>query len=305
MSDLLLKAELQKLAAVLNVSVAELGFLAHLDVPALRELRQATAAAIFDRHARGFRKLAESSRLLPNKLVAVISEKVIPPFLSAQVTGLLEPEDAVDVARRLPVAYQADICLVMDPRRAAPVLQAMPVDNVVNVAMELLRRREFMTMARFVDTLIDSQILAVSRRMQAEGLLQVGFFVEEDKRLDQLIGLLSDEQLAEILPVAAGEDGALWPQVLSLVERLGDQQRKRLAGLWHHATPAMLASFSQALIERDLWRDAVPLLASLDDGAQEIIASSLVSHADAEPPPGLLAALPDGLRRKIELALKS
>lgn len=39
MSDLLLRAELEKLAVTLNTSVAELGFLAHLDVAALRELR--------------------------------------------------------------------------------------------------------------------------------------------------------------------------------------------------------------------------------------------------------------------------
>lgn len=309
MSDLLLRAELEKLAATLGNSVAELGFLSHLDVAELRELRQATSASLFDRHAKGFQKLADSSKLLPNKLVAMITQKVIPPYLSAQVTGLLEPADAVDMAGRLPVKYQADICVVMDPRRAVAVLQVMPVDNVVQVALELMRRREFMTMARFVDALTDSQIKAVSQRMDAEGLLRVGFFVESDARLDDLLGMLSGAQLADTMSVAAANDGAMWPEVLSLVARLGDAQRHRLAALWRDATPPMLDSFNHALVERDLWREALPLLHSLDAAAQEMLATSLASHAgkprQRDLPKALLSALPDDLRRKINTAVKN
>lgn len=303
MSDLLIKAELQKLAAVLNTSLAELGFLSHLEVDALRQLRRASSAAIFDRHQKGFRKLAESTKLLPNKIVAVITEKVIPPFLSAQITGLLEPDDAVDLARRLEVGYLADVCLGMDPRRAAPVLQAMPVRTVVQVAMELLKRREFLTMAQFVDDLTDEQILAVSHDMTAEGLLRVGFYVEDDARLDQLLSMLNDDQVGQTMPVAAMDDGLLWPEILSMIARLGQQQRQRLANLWDSATPEVLQSFSTALLERGLWKDALPLLQSLDEAAQEIIASSLASHADVEVPKALLAAIPDELRAKIEMAL--
>ncbi len=309
MADLLLRAELEKLAATFDVAAAELGFLGHLEVTELRELRQHCSAALFDRHAKGFQKLADASRLLPNKLVALISEKVIPPYLSAQITGLLNPADAVDLAGRLPIQYQADICVVMDPRRAAPVLQAMPVDNVVSVALELMRRREFLTMARFVDALTDAQIQAVSQRMDAEGLLRVGFFVEQDERLDALLHMLDDNQVAQTMPVAASDDGALWPQVLSLVARLGETQQRRLAALWDTATPQMLASFNQALFERDLWREALPLLFSLDEAAQEILATSLASHADkanrSALPAGLLEALPDGLRSKLDTALNN
>ena len=306
MSDLLLRAELEKLAVTLNTSVAELGFLSHLDLSALREMRNAMSASLFDRHVKRFQKLADSTKLLPNKLVAIISEKVIPPALSAQITGLLEPAAAVDLARRLNEKYQADICVAMDPRRAAPVLQAMPVDNVIRVAMELLKRREFMTMARFVDDLTDTQIRAVSERMSAEGLLRVGFFVEQDARLDQLISMLSAEQIEQTLPAAAADEGALWPEVLSLVARLGKAQRNQLAGLLSSATPQLLDSLNQALFERDLWRDGIPLLNSLDAAAQEVVATSLASHAASLTgglPSGLLDSLNDSLRSKLTAAL--
>lgn len=307
MSDLLLRAELEKLAVTLNTSVAELGFLAHLDVQALRELRAATSAALFDRHVKRFQRLADSTKLLPNKLVAVITSKVIPPALSAQVTGLLDADDAVDLAGRLELSYLADICVAMDPRRAQPVLQAMPSATVVDVAMEMLRRRDFMPMARFVDALTNAQISAVAQRMTAEGLLQVGFFVESDERLSQLIGLLDDEQLAGTMPAAAAQDGQLWPQVLSLVERLDVTQRARLGNLLSSATPELLDSLNKALFERDLWRASLPMLEAMDDAAQEIVVAALASHADQAGEPdhldAFLQSLSDGLRRKVQIAL--
>lgn len=307
MSDLLLRAELEKLAVTLNTSVAELGFLAHLDVAALRELRAAASAALFDRHVKRFQRLADSTKLLPNKLVAVITAKVIPPAVSAQITGLLEPDDAVDLAARLDVNYLADICVAMDPRRAAPVLQAMPSTTVVEVAMEMLRRRDFMPMARFVDALTEDQISAVAQRMTSEGLLQVGFFVESEARLSQLIGLLSDAQLAGTMPAAAAQDGQLWPQVLSLVERLDETQQGRLGNLLASATPEILDSLNQALFDRDLWRASLPMLEAMDDAAQEVVVAALASHADRAGEPdhleSFLQSLSDRLQRKVQIAL--
>jgi hypothetical protein len=308
MSELLLRAELQKLALTLNAPVADLAFLSNLEMATLRELRHAISASLFDRHARRFKRLADSSKLLPNKLVAIISEKAIPASLSAQVTGLLTPAAAVDLAGRLPLGYQADICVAMDPRRALPVLQAMPASHVVQVAMEMLKRRDFMTMARFVDALTEEQISRVSQRMNAEGLLRVGFYVESPERLDQLISLLSLEQLDGVMVAAAAEDGGLWPEVFSLAERLGPLQGGRIGNLMASTTPAVLASLNTALFERDLWRAALPLLEVMNDAAQEIVIASLASHAEQNSDEdqnveAFLSSLSDGLRSKVQIAL--
>ena len=282
MSDFLLRAELEKLAAALHVPVAELMFLSHLELEELRQLRNVLSAELFDRHHERFRRLAESTRLLPNKLVALITTKVIPAYISAQVTGLLEPADAVDLARRLPVPYQADICCFLDPRRAVPVLQAMPGDNLVAVARELIKRRQFMVMARFVDALTDAQIQRVAARMDGESLLRVGFFIERDERLNQLISMLDIDQLAQTIEAAGIDDGALWPAMLSLAERLNAQQQARLGGLLADASPQVLASLNAALFGRDLWRDAAALLNAMDEAAQEVVIASLASHAEKE-----------------------
>lgn len=307
MSDLLRQAELEKLAVTLDAPLAELEFLAAYEVDTLRELRNSVSAALFDRQVKRFQRLADSTKLLPNKLVAGITTKVIPPMLSAQITGLLEPDDAVDLAQRLDVNYLADVCVAMDPRRAAPVLRAMPATTVVEVAMEMQRRRAFMPMARFVDALTDDQISAVAQRMSAEGLLHVGFFVESQARLSQLIGLLDEAQLSATMPAAAADQGALWPQALSLVERLDQTQRARLSNVLSSVSPEVLDSLSKALFEQELWRDGLPMLEAMDDAAQEIVVAALASHADQAGHPdhleSFLQSLSDGLQRKVQIAL--
>ena len=65
----------------------------------------------------------------------------------------LTPERAVDIARRLHTPFLADVCLELDPRHVRELIAAMPVKRIVEVAHELAARREYITMARFVDVL--------------------------------------------------------------------------------------------------------------------------------------------------------
>ncbi len=307
MSELLQQAELEKLAVTLDAPLSQLAFLGAYEVETLRALRNSVSAALFDRQVKRFQRLADSTKLLPNKLVAMITVKVIPPMLSAQITGLLEPDDAVDLASRLDVEYLADVCVAMDPRRAAAVLCAMPSTTVVEVAMEMQRRRAFMPMARFVDALTDEQISAVAQRMSAEGLLHVGFFVESQARLSQLIGLLDEEQLSATMPAAAADQGAMWPQALSMVERVDQTQRARLSNVLSSVSPDVLDSLTRALFEQELWREALPMLEAMDDAAQEIVVAALASHADQAGQPDHLESfaqsLSERLQRKIQIAL--
>ena len=228
MTDLSIRAELEKLALALGCPVNQLDCVAALDVAALRRLRGAVSAALFDRHAARFKRLADSTRLLPNRIVAIIAEKAIGPTLSAQIAGLIDPDDAEDLATRLPVPFQADICIQLDPRRAGPMLRAMPVEHVVTVAMELQRREAFIAMARFVDDLNDEQIDAVSRRISPEALLQVGFYVESAHRLEELVHALPPELLAHTLEAAAARNGQLWPQAVAILTALSPEGQEAL-----------------------------------------------------------------------------
>lgn len=278
MSEFALQAEHQKLARLLGCPERTVAALDGLDVNALRGLRAACTSALFDGDRASLQRVAAAARLMPGALNAVIAEKAMGPVLASRVAGLLSPRDAVDIARRVPLAFNVQVTLLLDPRSAAPMLRLMPVDLVVAVTRKVVERREYIAMARFVDALTDEQIRACMAVLDDESMLRIGFFVESMQRLEEVVGLMSDERLQQVTGVAArpalGLDGAM----LALLGGVSPDLRLRLleAALCHpdprvaanllasartHGLESLLSGLRDRLTA-DSARKLAPLLAS-------------------------------------------
>jgi hypothetical protein len=118
------RAEVLKLARLLDEDPDELGFLESVAVADLVALREGVTEVLFSAHAGVLTRLVAASRLLPTSVVAAIGERAFGPVLSARLAGLLDPERAVDMAGRLPVSFLADVAVEIDPRRASALLGA-------------------------------------------------------------------------------------------------------------------------------------------------------------------------------------
>lgn len=235
MSDLALQAEHLKLARLLGCTEAVAAGLSGLDVAAFRELRAACTSTLFDGDRASLQRVAAAARLMPGALNALIAEKAMGPVLASRVAGLLSPTAAVDIARRVPLAFNVEVTLLIDPRSAAPMLQQMPLELVVAVTREVVKRREYIVMARFVDTLTNEQIRACMEVLDDESLLRIGFFVESPQRLEEVVGLMSDARLQKVVGVAARPELDLGGAVLILLAGVSDVLRARMlqAALLH------------------------------------------------------------------------
>jgi len=262
--DLARRAEVLKLARLLGVPPEQLGYLHKLDAAVIRKLRRQATASLFDADRRSFQKVAAASKLLPAPVTALIAEKALGPLLCARIAGLLEPQRAVEIARRLDVRYLADLCLELDPRSAEDVLQSMPGERIVEVSRELARRREYITMARFVDGLSDAAIEAVMADLRDdEALLRIGFFVEDAGRLSAIIGLLPPQRLRNIVRVAADRGGELWPEALALINSVDEPQRRLMADLAAALDDEAVNRMIGATQEQGLWPAMLPMVSMM------------------------------------------
>ena len=267
------EAEVLKLARTLGVPAAKLEFMHRLPPAAIRKLRRQASASLFDAHKKLFQRVASASKLLPVPLMALIAEKAFGPLLCARTTGLLAPERAVEVAKRLPIRFLADLCLELDPSSADDVLVAMPVERVVEVSRELARRKEYITMGRFVDILGDEAIRATMADLKDdEALLRIGFFVEDEERLSQVIGLLPRARLHNIVRLAAGVDqggdAALWPEALALMNRIDEPQRRQMATLAAELDDAAVTRMVESTQSRELWPAMLPVVSLMGAASQ-------------------------------------
>ncbi len=260
MKDAATRAELVKLARILDTDVSNVEYLSYMEAKRLRALREGITDALFEKFRSSFTGFARLSSFLPLTISAKISERVLGPTLSGRIAGEMPPERAIDMAGKLSDTFLAETCLQLDPVRARPIIAGFPVDRAVAITRILLERKEYITMGRFVDVLPQSTLFAATDAISHEAdLLEISFFVENSKQLDQVIDHLSVERREAVIQAAATQD--LWPEVIATLLRIGVTPRIALAELALAQDAATLDSLIRAAAENDLW----PALLKLAD----------------------------------------
>ncbi len=279
MTSLAQHAEVLKLARVLDLPPERLEFLEKLDPLAIRALRERASAALFGAEQTAFQRIAAASRQIPAGLSAVLAERAFGSLLCARLTGLLAPDRAVDVARRLRTGFLADVCLQLDPRTSHHVLQAMPADRIAEVAAELASRGEYITMGRFVDNISDKAIHATAEALEDEALLRIGLFVENDTRLSAIMQDLPRERLQGIVRAAVGGDEELWQEAVALIQRLDEALRRRMADLAAEMEEDAIQRMIDATHEQDLWLDMLGIIAIMNpENQRRLVELSLLQE---------------------------
>ncbi|MBV9819897.1 MAG: hypothetical protein JOZ07_16315 [Solirubrobacterales bacterium] len=253
------RAEVLKLARLLQREPASLSYLERLGLDDLRALRLRVTETLFDAQSGSLRGLAGVSRLVPVGLGAAIGQSVFGPLLSAQITTQLDPERAVEMAARLPTAFLADVAIEIDPRRAAAVIARIPAPRVAEVTAELVRRGEHVTMGRYVAYLSDDAIAAALAAMDPSSTLEVAFVLEEPERLPTVMRLLPLRRWDGL--VAAAIERGLWVQALWLAGALRQRERAALIAAIERSGPAGLRSLAAAVAAHDLGDEAALLAA--------------------------------------------
>ena len=268
MSKLATRAELVKLGHTLDVEPEALDFLSEVPAEQLRSLRISIYELLFRQDRELFRRLAAGARWLPTPLTLKFVERV-GPLLTARVTAEVPSRDALQMALRTSTAFSADVLVHLDPRRTRDLLRQLPTEWVVELAQELARRGDWMTMSRFVDFFPDEVIAAVVEAIEDEGVfLRVIFFMGSKNRIDHLIRMLPQERLEHLL-LLVEEESELLPAFLSLLVHVTYAQKRKLGDLAAAQPEPVLTGFVRGADEQGLWADMLPVVAAMSDLAQQ------------------------------------
>jgi hypothetical protein len=223
------RAEIVKLARVLGVEPGELDALAGCAPATLRKLRCDVSDRLVDADRKHFAGVARASKVLPTAVAAKLAEHALGPLLAARVAALMDVDRARELARRLSPSFLADIAVEMDVRHASELIVGLPAKTIVKSATELDRRGEHVAMSMFVGHLSDEALAGVLEILSTESLLAVGFLIEAPERLDEIVGMLTDDQVTDLIVFAAEEDR--WSELLGIADFLGPEQLTRVTAL--------------------------------------------------------------------------
>lgn len=263
------RAEVVKLARVLDLPPDVLAHLA-LDATALRSVREALSASLFDASRPTLQRVAKASKLLPNGTVARVGEHVFGPLLCARIVGLLAPEHAIDLTLRMPDEFLADTSTLLDPRQAQTLIAAMPTERVVAIAALLVERGDHVTLARFVDFLSRDTIEAVIASIDDElVLLHIAAFVESETKLAELVDLIPRERLRRMIVAVGAKGGPLWLEALALAQHLDQCWKQTIGDLAAELDAAVLESMLDTARDFAAWDSVLPLIVAMSEWAQQ------------------------------------
>lgn len=232
MSDLVTRAQIVMLAQTLDVEPERLRSLERLGGHNLARLRERISNVLFDEQAEMFGRISKLAPLMPDALVAKVAEKAIPPLVGGRAGGAVgvdHPDKAAGVLSKLSVPYMADAAGYLDPRTVAVLAPKLPAAPSVAVANELMRRRDYVTAARFVDFATPELVRAFEEGIDDNaGLLLTGAMARSADRLSEIVRLFPDARMREVISEVAAGSTELQLAGLSLLARIDDDVKERL-----------------------------------------------------------------------------
>ncbi|AYF78079.1 hypothetical protein D7D52_34430 [Nocardia yunnanensis] len=265
MTSLAARAEVVKLARELQVDATELAFLLDSDPVAVRRVRQGMYRALDAPYRPMFERLAKVSALIPIGVSVAIATRFFGPMLCGMVASSLSPERAAAMIGHVPVPFLADVAPYVDPEAATPIVRQFGTDVLLPVLREMLRRKDYVTLSRFVVAASDAQLRAVLPAIESgEDMLMVAFGAELDAvadRFDLVLAELPDDRVREILAVAADQN--LFTEALTFLSLLSERTLTRVAELAAGMDPIVLTNMVTAAQREDAWTELVAVAAAM------------------------------------------
>lgn len=264
MSSLAARAEVIKLARELASEPETLDFLREAPADDLREFRQRLTHELDTPHRPMFRKLAQASKLLPNAITVKIAMKYFGPMLCGMVASELTADRAAALMNHIPVEFLADATQYVDPVAAESIIRGLDTEKMVPTMRELLRRKEYVTLARFLGAVTDEQLLSVVPLVETgEDLLMTGFYAEVNDRFETVVSELPEERIKSIVRAAVDLDR--FAEALTLMQHLTEPTRARVANAAAELGDDVLTKMIESAHREDAWAELIPVAASMTE----------------------------------------
>ncbi|MGN6605664.1 MAG: hypothetical protein ACTHMS_01450 [Jatrophihabitans sp.] len=304
MTDFLTQSQLGLLARTLHVEPDEIRSLEHLGAAALHELRERISNRLFDQHAAMFGRISKLAPLVPNAVVAKVSELAVPALVAGRAAGALgvdHPGRIEDLLSRLSAGYMADCAPHLDPRAIAVLAPRVSGDVLVPAAAELMRRKDYVTTASFVEFATPELIRAFERGIDDDlGLLHTAALTYSADILSDVIRAIPTARLDSIMRSSLTTPESIRAG-LSVLSRLPAAQRAELGdALVAHVTPEVRPALLDAVVDGEMAGELLDLIAVVSDEARRVLADDPALATDARTAALEAAADTDARRQALE-----
>jgi len=188
-------SEIQKIMNLLSVEQKDLEFLSGLSVESLSFLRMKITSAILEEQSGVWEPLARVSKFMPNFLNAKVSEDILGPKITANITYHVPTKDALVIASYFSTKFFCDVLEHIVPEKIEHIIKESPNDLMKKVVHELRRRENYLLIGSLIDYTPISTVHKISLEVNDSEMIQIMDYITRRDRLVELLDLYDDSKI--------------------------------------------------------------------------------------------------------------
>ncbi len=221
---------IHKIRHELGLDNSQLGFLLDLKEADLNLLFDKISDRLDSDQSDIWEKLAIVSKFMPAYITAKMSETVMGEVVSANVAAHMKTKDALKVLKHLSTNFLAKVSIHLHPQKCKELINSIPIATIKKVCAELLKMKEYYTLAGFVDVLAIEKVLDVIKVIESESdLLNISSFVTKKSLIANIVEQLPNKRIAKLINSAYTID--MREEIFAILTELSSDQMHRILNI--------------------------------------------------------------------------
>ncbi len=199
--------ELHSIRNLLGISASELPFLMRLEAGELSALKNQILLSMQNGQREIFVTIAKVSRYMPNFLNAKVSQDILGPQITANLSYFLTPKEAIAIAGYFPTKFFADVIEHLVPEKISEMIRLTPFDQMRKAVNELLERKSYFVIGSVMDYTPIESVDKIARGIaDPEHLIHITYNCQDKKRVLALFREFGEKRIFEVITKGMTEE---------------------------------------------------------------------------------------------------
>lgn len=192
-------AEIQKIMNLLSTEQKDLEFLSGLSIDNLSFLRMKISSAILEEQSGVWEPLARVSKFMPNFLNAKVSEDILGPKITANITYHVPTKDALAIASHFSTQFFCNVLEHIVPEKIEHIIKESPFDLMRKVVHELRKRENYYLIGSLIDYTPISVVHKISLEVNDSEMILMMDYITKRERLVELLDNYDDSKILGLI----------------------------------------------------------------------------------------------------------
>ena len=209
--------ELHSIRNLLGIGSNELPFLSKMDAEELGLLKNQILLSMQNGQKEIFVTIAKVSRYMPNFLNAKVSQDILGPQITANLSYFLNAKEAIAIAGYFPTSFFADVIEHLVPERISEMIRLTPFEQMRKAVNELINRKNYFVIGSVMDFTPIESVDKIARGInEPEHLIHITFNCQNKKRVLELFEKFGEKRIFEV--ISTGLTDAIFPLMKVIYE---------------------------------------------------------------------------------------